>query len=213
MRFKDLTGKRFGRLLVIGVDHRRISSGRQVPYFKCQCDCGGVKVILGYSLSCGKTNSCGCVMKEETIKRSTKHGYANRNNLSPEYKSWAAAKGRCTSESNNGFQNYGGRGIKMCQEWIDDFQAFLSDMGTRPPRTSLDRIDNNKGYSPDNCRWATRKEQNNNQRSNIILTHEGRSQGLSKWADELGIPRKVIYDRLFRYQWSVQRALTNPIRK
>lgn len=141
----------------------------------------------------GKNNSC------------YRHGHAtglkNGNKIQGEYRVWLKMRERCISPSAVGYENYGGRGIKICDRWIgkDGFSNFLTDMGNRPsPKYSLDRIDNNGNYEPENCRWATRIEQNRNSRNNTILTYNGRSQCIAEWAEEFGLNYETFLSRIMR---------------
>jgi hypothetical protein len=150
--FIDLTGKRFARLAAVRcVDRSRC-------LWECRCDCGTVRQIDGHSLRRGRTRSCGCLRRERVVARSLTHGLSR----TPEYTAWMAMKRRC---GNPGRPDYTGRGIKVCAEWKDSFEAFLEHMGPKPsPSHSLDRINNDGNYEPGNCRWATRSVQNANQR-------------------------------------------------
>lgn len=159
----ELTGFRFGRLTVLGLDSIRLKSKlSSCSYWKCICDCGNEKITCVDSLRCGDTKSCGCIRKEGLVAMSTKHGLR----YVPEYQSWKSMKNRCFSPNNTNFKNYGGRGITVCERWRNSLADFLSDMGPRPsPKHSIDRFPNNDGdYEPGNCRWATAKQQANNKR-------------------------------------------------
>ena len=144
----DLRGKRFGRLLVR--DRAGQTKNRNALWF-CDCDCGNQARVTGHHLRKGHTRSCGCIV--------TKHGHAKRGHHSGEYRSWASMRLRCTTPSVRGWKYYGGRGIKVCKRW-DDFGNFLADMGPKPTsKHSIDRIDSDGDYGPNNCRWATAIEQ------------------------------------------------------
>lgn len=159
---QDLTGARFGRLVVVS---RAENSSSHVAW-NCLCDCGKEKVCLGINLKRGKSQSCGCMRRELSIARSLKHGNRRgKENTSREYEAWCSMIGRCERESDTNFHNYGARGIKVCDKWRNSFECFLADMGDRPsPKHSLDRIDVNGDYEPTNCRWATKTDQMRNRR-------------------------------------------------
>lgn len=153
-RIIDLTGQRFGRLLVVGYSH---SKGH--AYWKCMCDCGIEKVVRASHLKDGTTVSCGCHGREAVSKANTTHGHTK----SPTYSSWHSMMMRCHNPNAQGFQYWGGRGIKVCDDW-QFFRGFLADMGLRPAHTTLDRIDPDGDYEHKNCRWASTLVQSRNKR-------------------------------------------------
>lgn len=192
-RFIDLTSKRFGRLVVTS-----FAGNRQ---WNCLCDCGGVSIVFSSQLMAGKTKSCGCLRREATAKIRKTHGKSG----TVEHRAWKEMKRRCSSVNNSEYHNYGGRGIKVCERWLNSFENFLEDMGVRPAGKSLDRIDNNLGYSPDNCRWATKSEQASNKRNNRIINYLGKPMLLKDIAQITGIHFTLIIKRLDA-GWSVEDA-------
>lgn len=172
----------------------------------CRCVCGKERMVRDRNLRDGRSRSCGCLRREEVSVRRFKHGQIH----TPEYKSWKGIRGRCGDPNDKSFPNYGGRGIRVCERW-DSFENFFEDMGPRPsPLHSIDRIDNNGNYEPSNCRWATQTVQQNNRRSNRLLTHDGRTQTVTQWCRELGFAPAVVHCRL-RRGWPVSDALTLPL--
>lgn len=186
---QDLSGKRFGRWTVV-----RLAIGTyRHRHWQCTCDCGKAKIVCGSNLKSGASQSCGCFKAETTIDRSTKHGLAGTK----EYAAWNDAFHRCYHPHNTGFKNYGGRGITMCERWRESVQAFIDDMGPCPYGMSLDRIDNDGNYEPRNCRWATSAQQSNNQRRNVLITHNGKTHNLKEWSILTGIPLSCLFSRFY----------------
>lgn len=163
---KDLVGQRFGRLVVT----ERVGSDQfKRAMWKCQCDCGKIRVIYGFNLTQGRTKSCGCLKVQQTILRNTVHG-KRKSRL---YTTWQNMKKRCSNPNVHNYHRYGGRGITVCDEWRDDFQAFYEwamangyEENAPYGQCTIDRIDNDNGYSPDNCRWVDMKVQRHNQSNN-----------------------------------------------
>lgn len=162
-RLEDLAGQRFGRLVVVSLHPIRSKSGETL--WECLCDCGKETIVFAGNLKKGDTRSCGCLHRETLSKAKTTHGMRN----SPEYGIWNSIKCRVLNTGDQAFKSYGGRGIKICERWLK-FENFYSDMGRRPSSNhSIDRKDNNGNYEPGNCRWATRSEQSNNTRRNVMI--------------------------------------------
>jgi len=163
-RFIDLTGQRFGRLVVRELKERKLPF-----YWVCDCDCGGINIVQGGHLKNGNVKSCGCIAKEATAKRSIKHGMHS----TAEYKTWQQMKERCLNQKGKDFHKYGGRGISICDAWVHSFESFLAHVGKRPAGCkSLDRINNNGDYSPGNVRWATPAQQSRNTRSTKLTAEK-----------------------------------------
>lgn len=195
----DLTGQRFGRLVAIEQgEHYRL----EIQWI-CQCDCGRKLLTRGYSLRIGKTKSCGCRLEE--IKQSS---HALGGKQTAEYRAWYAMRQRCNSPNHIGYKHYGERGISVCDRW-SDFGNFLEDMGPKPEQTlSVERLNNSKGYSPDNCKWGTRIEQANNKRNNTVIEFNGARRTISEWSAITGIKKSTLRQRLKR-GWQVPKLLFN----
>lgn len=201
-RAKNITDQRFGRLVALGPVGRL---ERTIAWL-CQCDCGNTLTVRSTALQSGNTQSCGCLQKDNTREKFTKHGMWQ----SHLYKNWRGMIQRCTNPNHNAYPSYGGRGITICDEWQQSFETFHTYVSSLPnfgkKGYTLDRIDNSLGYFPGNTRWATRKEQTRNFRRNRIITHNEKSQPLASWAEELGIRPGTLWNRLNR-GWSLERAL------
>lgn len=193
----DITGQRFGKLVVI--EKTREKDGIGCYLWLCKCDCGGTCKVRRSTLRTRGKSSCGCNsgFQKTHGKRHTRA-----------YGVWAGMKGRCLNKSDQDYEFYGGRGITVCDRWLNSFENFYADMGDPPDGMTLERIKNNRGYEPGNCRWATRQEQNSNRRSNHRLRL---TMTIQQWADLLKIGRFVIASRLKR-GWTTKRALITPVR-
>ena len=164
-KLNDITGQQFGRLIVLGISHRqRLSPRRSIVHWQCRCICGTEISVRSSDLGTGNTQSCGCLQIERTRQASITHGHTSGGKWTRAYQAWADMVNRCSNPYNKGFANYGGRGIKVCRRW-QKFENFLADMGEKPIGLTLGRINNERGYSPSNCRWETYSQQNKNRRS------------------------------------------------
>lgn len=190
---KDLTGKRFGRLLVT----KRAPNAKGNIYWVCRCDCGNSTVSYGGDLTRGKSKSCGCLSRELSRARIL-HGEGSQR--TPEYRTWQGMNDRCRNPNATRYDLYGGRGIKVCKRWRESFAAFLADVGRRPTiKHTLDRFpDKNGDYELGNVRWATAKQQAQNTNRNVMLTLRGETHCIAEWSRILAIPRRTIRWRLSR---------------
>lgn len=203
IRWKDSIGKTYGRLKVI----KRVENKGKMIAVECICSCGKTKTIILSSITEGKTTSCGCYQKSKASEANTTHGHKKDYKWTGVYLSWQDMLKRCTNPNSIGYKNYGGRGITVCSRWLNSFENFLEDMGDREDGLSLDRKDNNGNYEPENCRWATRKEQNSNRRDTRLITYKNEIKCLQNWADEYGINSTVLSRRIAK-GWPLEKALT-----
>jgi len=207
MRVEIIFGNKYGRLTPVKAVPNK--SGRSA--WECVCECGNRKVVLSQDLKSGHILSCGCFLKERRMVNTRRHGATAGGKATTEYHAWLSMVKRCTCPKNKSYRNYGGRGIKVCERW-SDFVNFLADMGKKPDGLTLERIDNNKGYSPENCKWATLKEQARNRRITTFMTHDGVTRSRPEWAEIMGITNSTIRSRMEK-GWSVHRALTEPVQR
>lgn len=197
----DLTGQKFERLTVIG---RGTNSPSGAIRWRCLCSCGVETLVHTCSLKQGTTKSCGCFTKD---RMRSQNGFSG----TPEYVSWLGMFTRCRDTRSVGYKHYGGRGITICERW-EEFDNFLFDMGHKPSsKHSIDRIDVDGDYSPENCRWATQTEQHNNKRNNRLLTVDGKTQSISMWASEVGVSRATLFSRL-HLGWPLDVSLLQPLK-
>lgn len=206
MALIDLNGKTFGRLQVVG----RLESSVKSTRWLCLCECGKETSPTSFNLRSGITKSCGCLANERTGKRLKKHGFCSN----PLYRTWHGMHGRCKNPKDRSYRLYGGRGIKVCRRW-QSVENFIKDMGEKPSMDhSLDRIDPNGDYSPENCRWSTYADQQSNKRCSRFIEWNGKSMTCAQWATIVGIRSETIYERIHRQKWTPERALTTkPIEK
>ncbi len=197
---QDLTGKQFGRLTVCSVSDKR-AYAKQVKCWLCICECGQQTIATTGTLTGGGTKSCGCLFRDRLTQRNTTHGMSKTD----EYHAYHAMLKRCRVE-----HNYYSRGITVCVRWQESFSNFYQDMGDKPSsRHSIERIDNDGPYSPENCCWATSKVQNRNKRSNHFLTYEADTLTVPEWAERLGVKTGTIRSRI-RNGWSDKEIIETP---
>lgn len=201
----DLTGQKFGRLTVLNFAEIK----KRKAHWLCRCDCGNERIVRSANLRNGNTQSCGCLQKEKTGATSRSHGRSK----TPEFTAWLGAKVRCYNPKYYLFRRYGGRGIKVCDKWLNSFEAFYADMGPKPsPKHSLDRHPDRDGnYEPENCRWATGSEQARNRSDTLMVEVAGVNIPLATLAEMIGISSVTIRARL-ALGWTVEKALQTPLR-
>jgi len=208
MKRRDIAGEKYGRLTATSMaPSRRDSDGAIRAYWNCVCECGTTIVVMQKSLTTGNTKSCGCLQREVATRRCTTHGLSGTRS----HRIWEGMLTRCYNEHHHSYQYYGARGITVCHRWRVSFEAFFEDMGEAPEGMSLDRIDNSKGYGPENCRWATHRQQMNNTSRNRTLTLGGDTATVSQWSRRTGIPLQTLLRRI-RSGWTTERVLTQVVR-
>lgn len=206
----DITGKKYGRLTVLSFDHK---DKRGEYCWRCRCDCGNETIATGNKLRTGAKKSCGCLQEEHRREGfNKKHGKTD----TPLYVAWLNMRSRCNRQDNIMFKHYGGRGIRVCAEWDKDFNEFMRwalSHGYEEGLT-IDRIDVNGNYCPDNCRWVSKKEQYLNRTDSHLITAFGKTQTIKEWSDETGIKYDTIERRINAYGWSAEKAVsTKPKRR
>lgn len=204
----DLTGKKFGQLTVIGVH----DTGSRKTYYVCQCDCGNIKVIRADALVGGMTKSCGCLKKEQD-KINLTANHKHKMSGTRLYDIWQGIKSRCYKKHDTRYDRYGGRGIIVCDEWLNDFKSFYdwAISNGYNENLTIDRIDNNGNYEPQNCRWATMKEQCNNRSSNIAITIGNTTKNIMQWCEIFKVDYKKVYARYQRNGYESIDRLFNDI--
>ena len=209
VRIIDLSGQKFGYWTVVDMSDRK---GKSI-YWNCICICGTKSVVEGCRLRRGASKSCRCKSQEFRLEKRITHGDTVGRKTTKEFRAWSAIINRCRKPNTKSFEDYGGRGIDVCDDWFNSYEKFLDDMGRSPkPYLSIDRIDNDKGYYKENCRWATLKQQAANKRSNIWVEYNGERKIISEWEIELKVPYSTLnkklknwqsFDRVYRYFKSV----------
>lgn len=198
----DLTGEKYGRLTVV----KRVESSKSgKARWECKCSCGNTTIAISTDLRTGNTQGCGCLRNERIATLNHSHGLAE----SDEYRIWSHMKGRCYQESDISYPRYGGRGIRVCDRWLNSFENFYADMGPRPIGDySIDRREGNGNYEPGNCRWATRVEQNRNRSNTRLVSYSGTNVTIGELAEKSGLSYRLLYKRIVLLGWSVDRALS-----
>lgn len=206
MKLQNLVGKKYGRLLVI----KRIKSVNGKTKWLCKCDCGNECVVYATSLKSGNTQSCGCYKRENAKKL-----YSTvRQNDKRLYAVWNGIKQRCTNPNNNAYHNYGGREIKICNEWANNYKSFYDwaiSAGYKKGK-EIDRIDNDGNYEPDNCRFVDKETQANNKRNVRLYTINGITKSLSQWCKDYDLDYYTVRQRIYKLGWTIEDALNKPKR-
>lgn len=199
----DLTGKRFGKLVVL----KRVDNNKhRQPQWECLCDCGNKTIVVGQKLRKGITKSCGCLLYEQKTRLT--HGMTG----TVLHNRWLNMKSRCFNQKNKRYARYGGRGITICPEWMDfsNFYKWSMENGFSE-NLSIDRIENDKGYSPENCRWASAKQQANNTSRNVKILYNGEEKTLSEWCELLNLNYKLIHGRMHESGMTFEEAIDKPL--
>lgn len=207
-------GMRFGKLVVTSRAPK--IEGRKKIRWNCLCDCGNTTCATTDTLRIGSVRSCGCLRREVVSKLKRKHGMSRSNAgmADKTYSCWVRIKDRCTNPNCEFWHRYGGRGITMCERWSGSFENFLADMGEAPTGMTIDRYPNNDGnYEPGNCRWATQTEQVRNRSNTVMVECFGRTQSIAAWAEEFNLEYDLVYRRIYRYGWSIEKSITTPVLK
>lgn len=210
--FKDIIGMKFGRLTVIKLAYTKRAS-KILYYYLCKCDCGKEHIVLKSSLLNGLTKSCGCYNNEVRAEKCRQKAIHHMTDTRL-YKMWEKMKGRCYCKTNRDYVRYGGRGIRICDEWKNDFKVFYDwaiingyDKNAPYGVCTLDRIDVNGNYEPSNCRWVNQKEQQRNRRNNKLITYNNETHCLFEWAEIFGINPKLLSQRLIRDKMPFEKAI------
>lgn len=192
-----MIGKKFGFLTVVG---KSTNNGIGTYKTECVCDCGKTHFANTSKLRDGRTKSCGC--------KRTKHGLYG----TPEYRIWGSMIQRCANHKNCNYKNYGAKGIKVCDSWLN-FSNFIKDMGERPTKKhSIDRINNDGDYTPENCEWRTTKQQRNNTSRNVFYTYKGETLTSRQWSERIGGSKNVFDQRVNKLGWSIESAIETPVK-
>jgi len=202
-------GQILGECIFIEEIETKVTGNRKRRFAEFLCNCGNIFNADILNVKGRHTKNCGCVRLNKSIQRLTTHGRAH----TPEYNAWLAIIARCYNEKTKGYHNYGGRGIEVCERWQYSFESFYADMGKRPSaQHSIDRYpDKNGNYEPSNCRWATKRQQANNIRANLLIEYNGETKTLAEWCYDLNINYKLTHCRIHKLKWTTYEAFTIPV--
>lgn len=203
-KFIDLVGKKYNKLTVI---ERAENASSGAVRWKCLCDCGNYAIVRAANLKNGAVKSCGCLLHETENKKT--HGMSKTRI----YQEWNSIKNRCTNPRNRRYEDYGGRGINICNEWKNDFLSFYNWSVSNGYKDSLtiERKDVDGDYCPENCCWIPLEEQANNRRMNLSIEYNGKTQNLKEWCEELNLNYKRVHNRMFKLGYSFEEAITKPV--
>jgi len=208
---RDLTNLKFNRLKVLSFDKKQPRNKNGYRYFwVCECDCGNIVSVDSDKLKNGHTKSCGCYCKEKTATMNKTHGLSDTRL----YKIYHSMKKRCYNKNSNNYFRYGAIGISICDEWLNSFENFYNwaiNNGYND-KLSIDRINNNLGYEPKNCRWVNMKQQQNNKKNNLTIEYQNKVQSLTDWCQELNLDYFTINQRIKKLKWDINKAFTQPIK-
>ena len=201
----DLTGQTFGHWKVL----KRADNRKKIVMWLCKCDCGTEKIVQGTSLKNGTSNSCGCHSSRLSENHHKTHGLTNTKL----YRVWQRMKNATTNVNNQDYKHYGKKGVMVCSEWFDNFLNFYNWSITNGYKEGLtiDRIDNNGNYEPNNCRWTTQKVQTNNYSKNILLEYDNEIHTIAEWAEIIGIKYTTLYNRLIKFKWTIEKASSKKV--
>ena len=205
-----MIGQKFHRLTVI--ERAESTPGNRGKRWLCQCECGNQTIVRNDSIKKGRSKSCGCYKNELSSKRIVDINKTHGMSYTPEYRIWAKMHNRCNDKNSKSYNDYGGRGIMVCRSW-KVFENFYEDMGKRPEGMSIDRIDVNGDYCPENCRWVTVNTQNNNKRNNRYISYKGETKTLSEWAEYFDMSKQKLWQRLIRDNLSFEEAVLHNDRR
>lgn len=204
-------GQKLGNLIFL--NREPAVDKRCHPMAKFKCSCGKEFITRIEHVRNLRTNSCGCQTKQLASKVRTIHGGSTGGKKTPEYNSWQAMNARCYYPKHQNYERYQQLGVTVCDSWRNSFENFIKDMGLKPsPSHTIDRVDNTKGYSKENCRWATRSEQQRNKRDTVFLEYKGERKCLYEWAEIFNVKPQLLYSRIFSLKWTVDKAFTTSIK-